>query len=241
MDVIPAIDIRGGKCVRLAQGDYARETVFGEDPLAMARRWASMGARRIHVVDLDGARDGQQANAEVVRSVARAMDVPVQTGGGMRTMETIQITLDAGLDRIVIGTAAVKDPELLREAIAYCGDHLIVSVDARDGRVALEGWVEATDIDAIAFIEQLQEQGVPRVVYTDISRDGVTDGPNFAVYERLTRAVRIPVISAGGVGSVQDLVRLAECGVEAAIVGRAIYTGDVDLAEALAAVPGPRG
>ena len=139
MDVIPAIDIRGGQCVRLAQGDYARETVFSEDPLAMARRWASMGARRIHVVDLDGARDGQQANAVIVRGIADAVQVPVQTGGGLRTMEAIQAALDAGLDRVVIGTAAVKDPELLREAVAFADDRLIVSVDARDGRVALEG------------------------------------------------------------------------------------------------------
>ena len=241
MDIIPAIDIRDGRCVRLAQGDYARETVFGDDPLAMARRWASMGARRVHVVDLDGARDGQQANAAIIRGIADALQVPVQTGGGIRTMDTLTAVLDAGLDRAVIGTAAVKDPEFLRQAIAYADDRLIVSVDARDGRVALEGWVEATDLDAVAFIEQLRDQGVRRVVYTDISRDGVTDGPNFAMYERVTRAIGISVISAGGVGSVEDLVRLAECGVEAAIVGRAIYTGEVDLAEALATVPGARG
>ena len=241
MDVIPAIDIRGGQCVRLAQGDYARETVFSEDPLAMARKWASMGARRIHVVDLDGARDGAQANAAIVRRISQSLDVPVQTGGGMRTMDVIQATLEAGLDRIVMGTAAVKDPVLLREAIAFADDRLIVSVDARDGRVALEGWVEATDLDAVAFIEQLRDLGVQRVVYTDISRDGVTDGPNFAMYERITRDLGIPVVAAGGVGSVEDLVRLAECGVDGAIVGRAIYTGDVDLAEALATVPGARG
>lgn len=236
MDVIPAIDIRGGRCVRLAQGDYARETVFSEDPLAMARRWASLGARRIHVVDLDGARDGQQANAAIVRAIADAVPVPVQTGGGIRTMETIQATLDAGIDRIVIGTAAVKDPELLREAVAFADDRLIVSVDARDGRVALEGWTESTDLDAVAFIERLRDAGVRRIVYTDISRDGVTDGPNFAMYERVTRVVGIPVIAAGGVGSVADVRRLSECGVEAAIIGRALYTGDIDLAEALAAV-----
>ena len=234
MDVIPAIDIRGGQCVRLAQGDYARETVFSEDPIAMAKRWASLGARRIHVVDLDGARDGLQANAAIVRGIADAVQVPVQTGGGIRTMEAVYNALDAGLERIVIGTAAVKDPELLREAIAYAHDRLIVSVDARDGRVALEGWIEATDLDAVEFIEQLRDQGVRRIVYTDIARDGVHDGPNFAMYERVTRSIGIPVIAAGGVGSVEDLRRLGECGVEAAIVGRAIYTGDVDLTEALA-------
>ncbi|MFA7250308.1 MAG: 1-(5-phosphoribosyl)-5-[(5-phosphoribosylamino)methylideneamino]imidazole-4-carboxamide isomerase [Dehalococcoidia bacterium] len=238
MEVIPAVDIRGGRCVRLAQGDYARETVFGEDPIAMARRWVSMGARRVHVVDLDGARDGQQANAAIVRGIAAAVEVPVQTGGGIRSMATIHATLGAGVDRVVIGTAAVKDPELLREAIAFAGDRLIVSVDARDGRVALQGWTEATDLDAVAFIEELRDCGVRRVVYTDIARDGVTDGPNFAMYERVTRAIDIAVIAAGGVGSVQDVHRLGECGVEAAIIGRALYTGDIDLAEALAAVQG---
>ena len=238
MDVIPAIDIRGGQCVRLAQGDYARETVFSEDPIAMARRWASLGARRVHVVDLDGARDGQQANATIVRGIASALEVPVQTGGGMRSMDVFIATLDAGLDRVVIGTAAVKDPEFLRQAIAYADDRLIVSVDARDGRVALEGWVEATDLDAVEFLEQLRDRGVRRVVYTDIARDGVTDGPNFAMYERVTRSLGIPVIAAGGVGSVEDVRRLGECGVEAAIIGRALYTGDIDLTEALAAVVG---
>ena len=238
MDVIPAIDIRGGQCVRLAQGDYARETVFSEDPIAMARRWAALGARRVHVVDLDGARDGQQANATIVRGIAQALQVPVQTGGGMRSMDVFTATLDAGLDRVVIGTAAVKDPEFLRQAIAYADDRLIVSVDARDGRVALEGWVEATDLDAVEFLEQLRDRGVRRVVYTDIARDGVTDGPNFAMYERVTRSLGIPVIAAGGVGSVEDVRRLGECGVEAAIIGRALYTGDIDLTEALAAVVG---
>ena len=241
MDVIPAIDIRDGRCVRLAQGDYARETVFGEDPLAMAQQWASMGARRVHVVDLDGARDGQQANAAIVRGIAGVLDVPVQTGGGIRTMQTIEATLGAGVDRVVIGTAAVKDPAFLRDAIAFAGDRLIVSVDARDGRVALEGWTEATDLDAVAFIEQLRDNGVRRIVYTDIARDGVTDGPNFAMYERVTRALGIPVIAAGGVGSVEDVRRLGECGVEAAIIGRALYTGDIDLVDALAAVQSARG
>jgi phosphoribosylformimino-5-aminoimidazole carboxamide ribotide isomerase len=236
MDVIPAIDIRGGRCVRLAQGDYARETVFGEDPLAMARRWTDLGARRIHVVDLDGARDGAQANAAIVRAIAAGAGVPVQTGGGIRSMATIRATIEAGLDRVVIGTAAVKDPALLDEAVAFAAERLIVSVDAREGRVALEGWTEATDLDAVTFIEQLRDRGVRRIVYTDIARDGVTDGPNFAMYERVTRGIGIPVIAAGGVGSVQDVRRLGECGVEGAIIGRALYTGDIDLREALAAV-----
>lgn len=235
MEVIPAIDIRGGRCVRLAQGDYARETVFGDDPSAMARRWAAAGATRIHVVDLDGAREGRQANAAAVRAVVEAVDVPVQTGGGIRSLEAVQATLDAGLDRIVLGTAAVKDPALLAQAVALAGQRLIVSVDAREGRVSLEGWTEATDLDAVEFVARMADAGVARVVYTDILRDGVTDGPNFAMYERLTAVTPLAVVAAGGVGSVDDVRRLAECGVEGAIVGRALYTGDIDLGAALEA------
>ncbi|MDP2328981.1 MAG: 1-(5-phosphoribosyl)-5-[(5-phosphoribosylamino)methylideneamino]imidazole-4-carboxamide isomerase [Dehalococcoidia bacterium] len=236
MEIIPAVDIRDGKCVRLAQGDYARETVFGDDPIAMARRWAAQGATRIHVVDLDGARSGVASNAPIVQAIARGVSVPVQTGGGMRSMEALRSMLDAGLDRVVLGTAAVKDPAFLAEAIAYAGDRLIVSVDAREGRVALEGWTEATDLDSLAFVQQLAAQGVVRVVYTDILRDGVTDGPNLEMYQRLVAQTSVRIISAGGVTSVDDLRRLAACGIEGAIVGRAIYTGDVRLPEALQAV-----
>ncbi|MDA0270561.1 MAG: 1-(5-phosphoribosyl)-5-[(5-phosphoribosylamino)methylideneamino]imidazole-4-carboxamide isomerase [Chloroflexi bacterium] len=236
MEIIPAVDIRDGKCVRLAQGDYARETVFGDDPVAMARQWAEQGATRIHVVDLDGARSGVASNAAIVQSIARGVSVPVQTGGGIRSMDTVRSMLDAGLDRVVLGTAAVKDPAFLAEAIVHAADRLVVSVDAREGRVALEGWTEATDLDALAFVRQLEAQGVVRIVYTDILRDGVTDGPNVAMYERLARQTSVRIISAGGVTSVADLTRLSECGIEAAIVGRALYTGDVRLPEALQAV-----
>lgn len=236
MEIIPAVDIRDGKCVRLAQGDYARETVFGDDPIAMARQWAAQGATRIHVVDLDGARSGVASNAPIVQAIARGVPVPVQTGGGMRSMDALRSMLDAGLDRVVLGTAAVKDPAFLAEAIAYAGDRLIVSVDAREGRVALEGWTEATDLDSLAFVQQLAAQGVVRVVYTDILRDGVTDGPNLEMYQRLVRETSVRIISAGGVTSVDDLRRLAATGIEGAIVGRAIYTGDVRLPEALQAV-----
>lgn len=236
MEVIPAIDIRGGKCVRLAQGDYARETVFGDDPLAMARRWAAEGATRIHVVDLDGARDGAQANLAVTRAIVKAVEVPVQTGGGVRTIEVLQAALDAGFDRVALGTAAVTDPTLVPAAVALAGDRVFVSVDARDGRVSLEGWTQDSGLDAVEFIARLRDQGVVRIVYTDILRDGVTDGPNFEAIERLVRTSGMGVIAAGGVGSTADLVRLAECGAEGAIVGRAIYTGEVRLPEAMEAV-----
>lgn len=236
MQVIPAVDIRGGRCVRLTQGDYARETVFEDDPVIAARRWADLGAERIHVVDLDGARDGKQANAAIVHAIAQAVACPVQTGGGVRNLEAFQAAIAGGLDRVAVGTAAVKDPEFLRQAIEAAPEQLIVSVDARDGRVSLEGWTEGTDLDAVGFIEELAGRGVQRIVYTDISRDGVAGSPNFEMYEQLTSKVPLAVVAAGGVSRVDDLRRLAECGVEGAIIGRALYTGDIDLREALEVV-----
>jgi len=235
VEVIPAIDIRGGKCVRLAQGDYARETVFGEDPVAMACRWAAEGATRIHIVDLDGARDGLQTNGAIVRAIAEAVTVPVQTGGGIRTLDAVRATLDAGVQRVVIGTAAVKDPALLLDAVAVAGDRLIVSVDARDGMVSIEGWTETSDLDALAFVARLADAGVQRIVYTDIARDGVTDGPNLEAYARLLARTSVRVIAAGGVGSIEAVRALAFVGVEGAIIGRALYTGDIALREAIAA------
>ncbi len=235
MEIIPAIDIRGGKCVRLQQGDYERETVFGDDPVAMAVRWASLGANWLHVVDLDAARGHEETNAAVVRQVVFAANASVQIGGGIRSMEAIRNAFDAGAGRVVLGTAAVKDPSLLREAVAFARDRIVVSVDARGGMVSLQGWTEATDIDAVQLIDRLASMGVKRVVYTDILRDGVTDGPNFGMYERLNSATSVQVIAAGGVGSADDIRRLRDCGVDAAIVGRALYVGDLQLTEALAA------
>ncbi len=235
MEVIPAIDIRGGKCVRLEQGDYDRETVFGDDPVKMAVRWSALGARRIHVVDLDGARDGSQTNAEVVRRIVQTVDSSIQCGGGIRDIPTLEHTIASGVTRVVIGTAAVKDPQMIRDAVAAIGDRLIVSVDARDGLVSLEGWTESTDISALSLIDRLQGMGVQRIVYTDILRDGVKGGPNFAMYERLSSETAVKVLAAGGVSSVEDVRRLAQAGVDGAIIGRALYTGELDLAEAIAA------
>jgi phosphoribosylformimino-5-aminoimidazole carboxamide ribotide isomerase len=233
VEVIPAIDIRGGRCVRLAQGDYARETVFDNDPVAVACRWAEHGATRIHVVDLDGARDGKPVNDAVVRAIAAAVPCPVQTGGGIRDIAAVRTMLAGGLDRVVLGTGAVKDRALLSAAATEAGERLIVSVDARDGRVSLEGWTEATDLDAAAFVSELGALGVQRIVYTDISRDGVAGSPNFDVYGRLTGQTTMAIVAAGGVSTLNDVRRLAECGVEGAIVGRALYTGDIDLRAAL--------
>jgi len=233
MEIIPAIDILGGRCVRLYQGDYTQETVFDEDPVAVAVRWAQEGARRIHVVDLDGAREGRPVNIDLVRAIVRTVDCSVQMGGGVRDLTTLGMLLDAGLDRVVLGTAAVRDTTLLREAVAMARDRLIVSVDARDGLVRVAGWTEGSALQAVALIEQVAALGVRRVVYTDITRDGTHQGPNIAMYRRLTGATSLKVIAAGGVASIEDLHGLAACGVEAAIVGRALYTGDITLRDAL--------
>jgi phosphoribosylformimino-5-aminoimidazole carboxamide ribotide isomerase len=235
MEVIPAIDIRGGRCVRLAQGDYARETVFADDPVAMARRWVAAGATRLHVVDLDGAREGRPVNIEAVRAIAAAAPCPVQTGGGIRDLAAVRALLDAGVARVVLGTAAVKAPDLVRAALAAAGERLIVSVDARDGRVRTEGWTEGSDLAASALVDQLAALGVRRIVYTDISRDGVTGGPNLDAYAPLVARGDLAVIAAGGVSTLDDVRALARCGVEAAIIGRALYTGELALAAALEA------
>jgi phosphoribosylformimino-5-aminoimidazole carboxamide ribotide isomerase len=233
MEIVPAIDIRGGRCVRLYQGDYGRETVFADDPVEMARRWRDEGAPRLHVVDLDGAREGRPVNAELVGRIVAVASVPVQVGGGLRDMPAIQRHLDMGVDRVVLGTAAVKDRALLAAALAGHGQRIVVSVDARAGQVAVQGWEQETQQAAAELIAELTALGVPRFVYTDTARDGTLEGPNFAAIGSLVAGVRAPVIYAGGVSSIDDLVRLAPLGLEGAIVGKALYTRDIILREAL--------
>ncbi len=240
MEIIPAIDIRGGRCVRLAQGDYTRETVFGDDPAAIAERWQAAGARRIHVVDLDGARDGRPGNDDAIRRVLSSVAVPIQLGGGIRDIATVQHYLDAGVGRVILGTAAVKDRTVLADAITLFRERIIVGVDARDGVAVTEGWLESSGVPAADFVRQLSEAGVARIVYTDVSRDGMLSGPNFAAIQALLAQVDglpspLAVIAAGGVSTVEHVRRMAALGVEGAIVGKAIYTGDLDLADAIAA------
>ena len=240
MEIIPAIDIRGGRCVRLDQGDYDRETVFADDPVEVARRWEAAGATRIHVVDLDGARDGKPQNEEMVRNVIACVDIAVQVGGGMRDLAIVGRFIDAGADRVAIGTIAVKDPTVLVNAVGTFGERIFVGVDARDGLVATEGWRETSDVRALDLIRQLSEFGVRRIFYTDISRDGMLGGPNFpAIQEVVENAGGLPspmaVIASGGISSVEHLRRLKLIGVEGAIIGKALYTGTLDIADALAA------
>jgi len=241
MEIIPAIDIRGGRCVRLDQGDYDRETVFGDDPKAMARRWRAAGATRLHVVDLDGARDGAPRNEDVIRGVIAATGAKVEVGGGIRDIEIIDRYLKAGADRVVLGTAAVKDQTTLVNAVALFRERIMVGVDARDGMVATEGWRETSEVRALDLIAELSGFGVRRIFYTDIGSDGMLRGPNFpALQEAVEHAAGLPspmaVIASGGISTIEHLQRLRLIGVEGAIVGKALYTGALDLREALAAL-----
>ncbi len=246
MEIIPAIDIRGGRCVRLVQGDYDRETVFADDPAGSARRWADAGAERLHVVDLDGAREGRPLNVASVERILAAVDVPVQVGGGLRDLKSIQRYLEAGVERAVLGTAAVKDRKLMTTALADFPGRITVGVDARDGIVVTEGWRDTSGIRAPDLVRQLAELGVPRVIYTDTLRDGTLTEPNFAALEALLSDLRLSgldlqIMYSGGVSTLDHLRRLAATGAKGAIVGRALYTGDIDLAEALATIRGPTG
>ena len=240
MEVIPAIDLRGGKCVRLYQGDYAQETVYSDDPLETALRWVDMGATRLHIVDLDGARDGSPANLAAVERISSAAGVPVHLGGGIRDLNTARTAIDSGVSRIMLGTAAVEDADLIGTLLSEFGvdERVIVSVDAKDGRVALHGWLQGSDALATDLVADMAALGVKRFLYTDISRDGTLTEPNFeAIGELATQEAGIHLIAAGGIATVAHLQRLAETlALEAAIVGRAIYTGDIDLREAIAAI-----
>jgi phosphoribosylformimino-5-aminoimidazole carboxamide ribotide isomerase len=241
MEIIPAIDIRGGRCVRLDQGDYARETVFAEDPVAVARRWQELGAPRLHVVDLDGAKEGEPRNEAVVRRVIQAVEIPVQVGGGLRTIDVLDRYVKAGADRLNLGTTAVKDQTVLVNALALFGrERILVGVDARDGMAATEGWTETSTLSAADLISQLADLGVVRIFYTDIGRDGMLGGPNFpAIQQAVEHAADVTpamkVIASGGVSAVEHITRLKLIGVEGAIIGKALYTGTLNLEDALAA------
>jgi phosphoribosylformimino-5-aminoimidazole carboxamide ribotide isomerase len=230
---IPAVDIRGGRCVQLVQGDFARETAYGDDPAEMARHWQAQGASRLHVVDLDGARDGVRANAAAISKLIDSVEIPVQVGGGVRSLETARVLLDQGADRVVVGTAAAERPEALAEWIEALGaERLIVGVDARNGRVATHGWKNETDLTVEGFCQALATLGVRLVLYTDVGRDGMLRGPDVSG----TRAVAkiVDVLASGGVSSVEHLRALAEAGALGAIIGTALYEGRLKLSDALA-------
>ncbi|HOF88102.1 MAG TPA: 1-(5-phosphoribosyl)-5-[(5-phosphoribosylamino)methylideneamino]imidazole-4-carboxamide isomerase [Armatimonadota bacterium] len=231
---IPAIDLQGGRCVRLAQGEFDRETVYGDDPVAMALRWQAAGAARLHVVDLDGARDGSPRNHDVIAAIAATLRIPVQVGGGIRDAETVEKLLFLGVDRCILGTRAAQDRAWAEEVFRAFGERLILGLDAKDGRVAIKGWVETTELTAVALALALKAAGARRVIYTDISRDGMLTGPNVEATARLAADTGLAIIASGGMSAMDDLRRLARSpGIEGAIIGRALYTGAIDLADAV--------
>ncbi len=244
MIVIPAIDIKNGRCVRLEQGRMDRETVFGDDPAAMARRWQSQGASLIHLVDLDGAVSKTPRNRTAVAAIVAAVDVPLQLGGGIRDMKTIEMYFELGVRRIVIGTEAIRSPELVRDAGRRFPERMVVGIDARKGRVAIEGWTETTQTTAIDLARRFEDCGVAAINFTDIHRDGMQTGPNIEATAELAEAVSIPVVASGGVSSLDDirnLKPLEALGVEGVITGRALYSGTLDLSAALTVARGDVG
>ncbi len=235
-EVIPAIDLRGGRCVRLLQGDYARETAYSDDPVAVAHRWESLGAPRLHVVDLDGAREGAPRNQEVMARICREVAIPVEVSGGIRTLGAIAAALAYGATRVQLGSVAIKDPELTRAAIARFSDAIVVSIDAKDGEVRTDGWLQGSNVRAIDLARELSAAGAARLMFTDIGRDGMLSEPNFGAYRELVAAVACPVVASGGVSRIDHLVRLAALGCEGAIVGKSLYEEAFTLPDALAAV-----
>jgi phosphoribosylformimino-5-aminoimidazole carboxamide ribotide isomerase len=234
-DIIPAIDLFGGKCVRLTQGDYAQQTVYGDDPPAMAERWVSLGAQRIHTVDLEAARAGRPVQLEVIGKIVKRVSVPVQLGGGMRSRDHVDAAFDVGVQSIVLGTALITDPELADWCLSTYPDRVIVGLDARDGRVAVKGWQESTDVRALDIGEDLARRGAQTVIYTDISRDGMLSGPNIEGVGAMV-GTGMRVIASGGVSTLDQIVALRDAGAAGAILGKAIYTGDLDVSAAIAAV-----
>ncbi len=235
MMVIPAVDLRGGRCVRLRQGRPEAETVFSDDPLAVARAWAQQGAPRLHVVDLDGAFAGTPKQAGLIEEIARSIPVPVEAGGGLRSLEAIETLLASGARWAMLGTRAALDPPFLEEACRRFPGRIIVAVDASDGNVTVDGWTQRLDVPAVDLAERAARAGAAEILYTDIVRDGTETGPNVLATEAVARAAALPLLASGGVGSLEDLRRLAGIqGVIGAVVGRALYTGAVDLTQALA-------
>jgi phosphoribosylformimino-5-aminoimidazole carboxamide ribotide isomerase len=236
-EIVPAVDLKAGRCVRLVQGRADAETVFSDDPVAMARRWEGSGARRLHVVDLDGAFAGRPAQTELVRAMIRAVAIPVQVGGGLRELAHVEAALAAGARWAIVGTRAALDPVFLGEVCTRFGDQVMIGIDASDGRVAVDGWTRVLELDAMALARDAAAAGAAGIIYTDIARDGTQGGPNLWSTGAVAQAAGIPVFASGGVGSLDDIRQLATvAGLAGVIVGRALYSGAVDLATAVANV-----
>lgn len=246
MKIIPAIDIKGGRCVRLFQGHMDKETVYSHNPVEVAQRWEDMGAEIVHVVDLDGAVAGRPVNSKVIEDIISSLKIDVQVGGGIRDMETVRHYLDSGACRVVLGTAAIENMEFVQGVSANFHGRIIVSLDARDGMIAVKGWTEVKEIDAVDMAKRLEGTGIRALIFTDINRDGALTGPNIRSIERIMSAVKIPVIASGGISGIEDIKALIDIknrNLEGVIIGKALYSGTVDLKEAIAVtkVAGSRG
>jgi phosphoribosylformimino-5-aminoimidazole carboxamide ribotide isomerase len=239
MDVIPAIDLLEGRCVRLYQGDYARSQVFNDKPVDVARQWVEQGAGWLHVVDLDGAKTGKVVNLSAIADIVQAVSVPIQVGGGLRDRTSVAQLLNLGVQRVILGTVAVEQPQLIADLCQEFPGQIVVGIDARNGKVATRGWLETSEVLATALAQQMQQVGVAAIIYTDIHRDGTLTGPNLEALRELASGLSIPVIASGGVSSITDLLSLLALeplGVTGVIVGRALYTGDISLKAALQAI-----
>ena len=233
MIILPAIDIKDGQCVRLYQGDYDQVTTYDVDPAKISLRWQRSGASWLHIVDLDGAAAGHPMNVEAIKSIRAATTLQIELGGGMRTLTDIEHMLELGIDRVILGTVALTDRALLMKVLALWGERIVVGLDARSGSVAISGWRETSQVRATSLASELCTAGVQRFIYTDIARDGVLKGPNIEELKEIQRMISCPLIASGGVSSMNDLLSLARLGIEGAIVGKALYTGDIDLAAAI--------
>ncbi len=233
MRIYPAIDIIDGACVRLVQGDYSQKTKFAEDPLEIALRWQEKGGEFIHIVDLDGARSGTMPNFELIKKIAETLDVPIEVGGGVRDMNAVDKYFDGGIQRVILGTSALNNPDFVEEAVKKYGERIAVGIDAKDGFVAVNGWEEVSKTSAIDMAKKMEQIGVKNIIYTDIATDGMLMGPNLDAMVEMVNAVSINVIASGGVSSIEDIKNLMTTGVEGAIVGKALYTDKFDLEDAI--------
>ena len=235
MRIYPAIDIKDGKCVRLLKGSFSDVTIYGDNPVEMAKKWESAGGEYLHVVDLDGAQKGHGVNANVIGQICKTLQIPVQTGGGIRTMKDIEDKLNCGIARVIIGTSAVRDADFVKRAVERYGDKIVIGIDAKDSMVAIEGWEEVSDFTAVEFAKRMEALGVASFVYTDIATDGTLKGPNVEAMSEMAAAVSANVIASGGIGNLEHVKSLVPTGVEGVIIGKALYANTLDLAEAIEA------
>lgn len=233
MLIYPAIDILNGKCVRLTQGNYEDECVYGDDPFTVAKRWKSEGAKFLHIVDLDGAKDGEGKNEKIISKIVKEVGLPVQIGGGIRSMENIEQWLEVGVERVILGSTAIENRGILEEAVKRFGKRIVVGIDAKDGFVSIHGWKTITGERAVDFASDIKKLGVQTIIYTDIAKDGMLCGPNLEAISEMVRCVKMEVIASGGVGNVGDIRSLVDTGVGGVVVGKALYTGGVELAKAI--------